>query len=91
MEGRARCTKVNDYSDFKMGNKSSLLLREEEIAQIQEETGCEYSFLLYSTRSTEQCIYSSNDVVNNEKKSKVTCHSNDVFNNKEIKLLQLKA
>jgi hypothetical protein len=23
-----------------MGNKSSLLLREEEIAQIQEETGC---------------------------------------------------
>lgn len=26
-----------------MGNKSSLLLREEEIAQIQEETGCEYA------------------------------------------------
>jgi hypothetical protein len=25
-----------------MGNKSSLLLREEEIAQIQEETGCKY-------------------------------------------------
>ena len=25
---------------FNMGNKSSLLLREEEIAQIQEETGC---------------------------------------------------
>lgn len=28
-----------------MGNKSSLLLREEEIAQIQEETGCEYAKL----------------------------------------------
>lgn len=26
-----------------MGNKSSLLLREEEIAQIQEATGCTYS------------------------------------------------
>lgn len=26
-----------------MGNKSSLLLREEEIAQIQEESGCEYA------------------------------------------------
>lgn len=25
-----------------MGNKSSLLLREEEIAQIQEATGCKY-------------------------------------------------
>jgi hypothetical protein len=25
-----------------MGNKSSLLLREEEIAQIQEETGCKF-------------------------------------------------
>lgn len=25
-----------------MGNKSSLLLRQEEIAQIQEETGCKY-------------------------------------------------
>lgn len=28
-----------------MGNRSSLLLREEEIAQIQRETGCKY-FLL---------------------------------------------
>lgn len=27
-----------------MGNKSSLLLQEEEIAQIQEETGCKYLF-----------------------------------------------
>jgi len=27
-----------------MGNKSSLFLRNEEIAQIQEETGCEYDF-----------------------------------------------
>lgn len=26
---------------IEMGNKSSLLLRQEEIAQIQEETGCE--------------------------------------------------
>jgi hypothetical protein len=31
-----------------MGNKSSLLLREEEISEIQAETGCEYkiNFLL---------------------------------------------
>lgn len=29
-----------------MGNKSSLLLREEEIAQIQDETGCKYYFIL---------------------------------------------
>lgn len=29
-----------------MGNKSSLLLREEEIAQIQEETGCKLHFRL---------------------------------------------
>lgn len=29
-----------------MGNRSSLLLREEEIAQIQEETGCEFVILL---------------------------------------------
>jgi len=28
-----------------MGNKSSLFLRNEEIAQIQEETGCEYDIL----------------------------------------------
>lgn len=28
-----------------MGNKSSLLLRPEEIAQIQEETGCKFSFV----------------------------------------------
>jgi len=28
-----------------MGNKSSLFLRNEEIAQIQEETGCEYDML----------------------------------------------
>lgn len=27
-----------------MGNRSSLLLREEEIAQIQEETGCKFTF-----------------------------------------------
>lgn len=34
-----------------MGNKSSLLLRQEEIAQIQEETGCKYcdiTFLIIS-------------------------------------------
>jgi hypothetical protein len=29
-----------------MGNKSSLLLREEEIAQIHEETGCKFNYLL---------------------------------------------
>jgi hypothetical protein len=28
-----------------MGNRSSLLLREEEIAQIQEETGCKNLFI----------------------------------------------
>lgn len=27
-----------------MGNKSSLLLRQEEIAQIQDETGCKHLF-----------------------------------------------
>lgn len=32
-----------------MGNKSSLLLRQEEIAQIQEDTGCKYSsYLIFS-------------------------------------------
>lgn len=31
-----------------MGNKSSLLLREEEIAQIQEETGCKLTCLFRS-------------------------------------------
>lgn len=30
-----------------MGNRSSLLLRDEEIAQIQEETGCKYSIPQY--------------------------------------------
>lgn len=30
-----------------MGNRSSLLLREEEIAQIQEETGCNKWFNLF--------------------------------------------
>lgn len=29
-----------------MGNKSSLLLREEEIAQIQEATGCELKIII---------------------------------------------
>lgn len=29
-----------------MGNTSSLLLREDEIAQIQDKTGCEYKWLL---------------------------------------------
>lgn len=38
------CVVVNS---FIMGNKSSLLLREEEIAQIQEETGCKYSLFIY--------------------------------------------
>lgn len=35
-----------------MGNKSSLLLRPEEIAQVQEETGCKYeeSRKLYFTK-----------------------------------------
>lgn len=38
-----------------MGNKSSLLLREEEIAQIQEETGCKYllSFLILNNKVTK--------------------------------------
>jgi hypothetical protein len=31
-----------------MGNRSSLLLREEEIAQIQEETGCKDYFNLFN-------------------------------------------
>lgn len=30
-----------------MGNRSSLLLREEEIAQIQEETGCKFVTLIH--------------------------------------------
>jgi len=30
-----------------MGNRSSLLLREEEIAQIQEETGCKDYIILF--------------------------------------------
>lgn len=36
-----------------MGNKSSLLLRPEEIAQVQEETGCKYeeSRKLYFTKN----------------------------------------
>jgi hypothetical protein len=33
-----------------MGNKSSLLLREEEIAQIQEETGCELHNIQFSKK-----------------------------------------
>lgn len=30
-----------------MGNRSSLLLRDEEIAQIQDETGCKYHYIIY--------------------------------------------
>lgn len=36
----------HEKKHFTMGNKSSLLLRQEEIAQIQEDTGCEYSLCL---------------------------------------------
>lgn len=40
-----------------MGNKSSLLLRPEEIAQIQDETGCkdEYNVYLLFVLNFEQC------------------------------------
>lgn len=39
-----------------MGNKSSLLLRAEEIAQIQQETGCKYFFSDYI-----RCLTCSDD------------------------------
>lgn len=44
----------------KMGNRSSLLLRDEEIAQIQEETGCAYrlSLILINT-----CVKSKRPVM----------------------------
>lgn len=46
-----------------MGNKSSLLLREEEIAQIQDETGCEYECCFHCFPSEWSLFFCNNNII----------------------------
>lgn len=54
-----------------MGNKSSLLLCEEEIAQIQEETGCKLFFLYIATFAFIDVVYEQSSLSKRCASSKV--------------------
>lgn len=63
-----------------MGNKSSLLLREEEIAQIQEETGCKCGINL-STLSNRKTFPFSNEHTQKRRLMSFLCHELDETSN----------
>lgn len=79
-----------------MGNKSSLLLREEEIAQIQEETGCEYQKFRNSASTlneTEKIShFPQENIINftpNEFSVSLSLTSNQIVDNTFVTLLFL--